>query len=79
MKALPLSRLRFAEHVRPNDVIGWPQGPGEPLGLDVIVTEHGVAHLRGCSLRERGRRLVAIAHPHREALERALHEGQRAA
>ena len=45
--------------------------------VDVIVTEHGAAHLRGCSLRERSRRLLAIAHPHhREALERALRDGQ---
>jgi acetyl-CoA hydrolase len=43
--------------------------------VDVIVTEHGAAHLRGCSLRERARRLIDIAHPqHREALERALND-----
>lgn len=43
--------------------------------VDAIVTEHGAAHLRGCSLNERARRLLAIAHPgHREALERAWHE-----
>lgn len=48
--------------------------------VDVIVTEHGAAHLRGCSLRERALRLIAIAHPdHREALARALHEQARAA
>lgn len=42
--------------------------------VDVIVTEHGAAHLRGASLRERATRLVAIAHPdHRESLERVLH------
>jgi acetyl-CoA hydrolase len=41
----------------------------------MIVTEHGAAHLRGCPLRERARRLIAIAHPdHREPLLRALHE-----
>lgn len=40
--------------------------------VDVIVTEHGAAHLRGCSLAERARRLAAIAHPeHRESLSRA--------
>lgn len=40
--------------------------------VDVVVTEHGVAQLRGSSLQERARRLIAIAHPaHREALERA--------
>jgi len=41
--------------------------------VDVIVTEYGAAHLRGCSLRERAQRLIVIAHPdHREALARAL-------
>jgi acetyl-CoA hydrolase len=43
--------------------------------VDMVVTEYGVAHLRGCSLRERAQRLVDIAHPdHREPLLRALHE-----
>ena len=47
--------------------------------VDVIVTEHGAAHLRGCSLRERASRLIAIAHPdHRESLARALHDQARA-
>ena len=32
-KNISLDRLRFADHVRPHDVIGWPQGPGEPLAL----------------------------------------------
>jgi acyl-CoA hydrolase len=37
--------------------------------VDVVVTEHGVAHLRGCSLAERARRLAGIAAPeHRDAL-----------
>jgi len=37
--------------------------------VDLIVTEYGVAHLRGCPLRERARRLIAIAHPdYRETL-----------
>lgn len=40
----------------------------------VIVTEYGVADLRGVSLRDRPARLIAIAHPdHREDLERAAH------
>ena len=39
---------------------------------DVVVTEHGVAHLRHASLGDRARRLIAIAHPDdREALARA--------
>ncbi|MEU7815409.1 acetyl-CoA hydrolase/transferase C-terminal domain-containing protein [Pseudonocardia sp. NPDC049154] len=44
--------------------------------VDVVVTEHGTAWLRGCPLDERGARLVAVAAPeHREDLERALREG----
>jgi acyl-CoA hydrolase len=41
--------------------------------VDAIVTEWGVAELRGCTLKERARRMIAIAAPqHREALsERA--------
>lgn len=40
--------------------------------VDVIVTEYGAAELRGRSLAERARRMVAIAHPDfREDLDRA--------
>jgi len=43
--------------------------------VDVIVTEHGAADLRGCSLQERARRLIAVADPaHRESLERGARE-----
>ena len=31
--------------------------------VDYVVTEHGIAHLRGKSLRERAQELIAIAHP----------------
>jgi acyl-CoA hydrolase len=42
--------------------------------IDFIVTEHGAAALRGQPLRERIRRMVAIAHPDfRESLEREAH------
>ncbi|SHM66136.1 acetyl-CoA hydrolase/transferase family protein [Cryptosporangium aurantiacum] len=42
--------------------------------VDVIVTEFGAAELRGRSLAERARRLVAIAHPDfREQLDREAH------
>lgn len=38
---------------------------------DVFVTEHGVAELRGRTIRERVRAMLAIAHPmHRDLLER---------
>jgi acyl-CoA hydrolase len=41
--------------------------------VDVIVTEYGVARLRGVGLQERARRLIAIAHPdHRSALTQSL-------
>lgn len=41
---------------------------------DVIVTEYGAAELRGQSIAERARRLVAIAHPDfREELDREAH------
>ncbi|HXG19191.1 MAG TPA: acetyl-CoA hydrolase/transferase C-terminal domain-containing protein [Methylomirabilota bacterium] len=40
-----------------------------------VVTEFGVAHLYGKTLRQRARALIDIAHPRfREALERAAHE-----
>lgn len=39
--------------------------------VDYVVTEHGVASLRGTDTKERARRLIAIAHPlFREELER---------
>ena len=42
--------------------------------MDIIVTEHGAAHLRFCSLAERARRMLAIAAPEfRDELERAAH------
>jgi acyl-CoA hydrolase len=40
--------------------------------MDAIVTEYGVAELRGLTLAERVRRMIAIAAPQfREGLERA--------
>jgi acyl-CoA hydrolase len=42
--------------------------------VDVIVTEFGAAELKGQSLAERSRRLIAIAHPDfRDELDRAAH------
>jgi acetyl-CoA hydrolase len=49
----------------------------EDVGL--IVTEHGVADLRGLDIEARQRCMIAIAAPeHREALERTISEGERA-
>jgi acyl-CoA hydrolase len=43
---------------------------------DVIVTEYGIADVRGVSLRDRVERLIAIAHPaHRAALRDAVARG----
>jgi len=43
--------------------------------VDVVVTEYGTAELRAQPLRERVKRLIAIAHPDfREDLERGAHE-----
>ncbi|MBF0662710.1 acetyl-CoA hydrolase/transferase C-terminal domain-containing protein [Rhodococcus sp. (in: high G+C Gram-positive bacteria)] len=42
--------------------------------VDVVVTEFGAAELRGRTLAERSRRLIAIAHPDfRDALDREAH------
>jgi acyl-CoA hydrolase len=39
--------------------------------VDVIITEHGAAELKGCTVAERAKRLVGIAHPQfRESLDR---------
>jgi acyl-CoA hydrolase len=44
--------------------------------VDVVITEHGVADLRGCTLSERTHRLIAIAHPDfRGDLRAAAHKG----
>jgi acyl-CoA hydrolase len=46
--------------------------------VDVVVTEFGAAELKGRTLAERARRLVAIAHPDfREELDQAAHAIQR--
>src|SRR5215217_8268887 len=43
--------------------------------VDHVVTEWGIARLRGASLADRARALIAIAHPdHREQLEREAYE-----
>jgi acyl-CoA hydrolase len=43
--------------------------------VDNVVTEHGLAELRGVPIAERARRLIAIADPaHRDALEREARE-----
>ena len=49
------------------DVVTTPKNT-----VDKIVTEYGVAELRGRSIRERTKALIAIAHPdHRDELTAA--------
>ena len=43
--------------------------------VDHVVTEYGVAELRGRSVRERTQALIAVAHPDfRDDLKRQAHE-----
>lgn len=43
---------------KPGDAVTTPRND-----VDYVVTEYGVAHLRGQDIRERARRLISIAHP----------------
>lgn len=55
-------------------IVAQLSGPVSTARSDagIIVTEHGIADLRGCSLRERRRRMIDIAAPeHRAALDAA--------
>lgn len=53
---------------------------GARSDADTIVTEHGVAELRGCGIDERARRMIEIAAPQwREHLSRSWHEHRRRA
>lgn len=56
-----------------SNIVAVPDAVSTPRAdVDVVVTEHGVADLRGCPDEERARRLVAVAAPeHRAGLEAA--------
>ncbi len=50
-------------------LLGGPATVARGLA-DIVITEHGIAHLRGRNLDERREALIAVAHPdHRPALE----------
>jgi acetyl-CoA hydrolase len=69
---LPIVALTAA-HGESSRIVPQLHGPVSTPRSDagVIVTEYGVADLRGLSLSERARRMIAIAQPcHREWLER---------
>ena len=70
--ALPSTAGKISRIVaQVSDVVSTPRSEA-----GFIVTEYGVADLRGQTLGERVKRMLAIAHPeHREALERAAQDG----
>ena len=48
--------------------------------VDYVVTEHGIAHLRGKTIKERAGELIAVAHPDfqtelKDAANKAYHLG----
>ncbi|MDF0732765.1 acetyl-CoA hydrolase/transferase C-terminal domain-containing protein [Pseudomonas entomophila] len=72
--ALPATALGGAHSRIVERLSGPVSTPRADAGL--IVTEYGIADLRGCGLAERARRLVAIAHPDfRDALARSCGPG----
>ena len=61
---------RIVAQLAAGDVVTTPKNT-----VDKVVTEHGVAELRGRSVRERTRALIAVAAPeHREGLEASARE-----
>jgi len=53
---------RIVPRLAPGDVVTTPKNT-----VDKVVTEYGVAELRGRSIRERTRALIAVAHPDHRA------------
>lgn len=67
--ALPSITPKGQSRIVPRLVAGVVTTPRSDV--DYVVTEYGVAYLRGATLSERLQRLIKIAHPdHRETLER---------
>jgi 4-hydroxybutyrate CoA-transferase len=63
---------RIVPRLDAQDVVSCPRADA-----DIVVTEHGIAQLRGSSLDERARALIGIAAPaFREALEKQWTEGR---
>ncbi|MFO1311996.1 MAG: acetyl-CoA hydrolase/transferase C-terminal domain-containing protein [Burkholderiales bacterium] len=73
---LPIVGLT-SRHGERGRIVASLAGPASVSRADagIVVTEHGVADLRGASMAERVRRMIAIAHPDdRENLARRAHE-----
>jgi len=61
---------RIVPQLAPGDVVTTPKNT-----IDKIVTEYGVAEMRGRSVKERTEALISVAHPdHRDDLTRQAHE-----
>ena len=76
---LPIVALPSMSGTKHSRIVSSLNGPVSTPRSDagIIVTEYGVADLRGASLNERARKMLAIAHPdQREQLERSIHKGQ---
>ncbi len=74
--ALPSMSSDGESRIRPTLSAGTPVSVPR-ADADMVVTEHGVAALRGASVAQRAARLIAIAAPqHRESLARAWHTGR---
>jgi acyl-CoA hydrolase len=60
---------RIVPRLMPGDAVTTPKNT-----VDQVVTEYGVAELRGRSIRERTRALIDVAHPeHRDELTTEAH------
>ncbi len=72
--ALP-STTSNGDRTRITATLTGPQVTTARSDVDLVVTEHGVADLRGKTVSQRAKELTAIAAPqHREPLERSAHQ-----
>ena len=61
---------RIVPQLAPGDAVTTPKNT-----VDMVVTEYGIAELRGRTIRERARALISVAHPtFRDELERSARE-----
>jgi acyl-CoA hydrolase len=67
-----LRKSRIVLDLTPGNIVTTPRSD-----VMYVVTEYGMANLKGKSVCERARALIAIAHPDfREGLERAAYENR---
>ena len=63
MVALPSRNRKGEPNIRLTTTTDASERISLPESVDIVVTEQGVAHLRGRTLRERAQALIEIAHP----------------